>query len=384
MKQLCAFAVLAALALPAAAAELTPLGPEIRIDVTQPATFPQCPQTAMAADGSFRVAWALEQSDASFSCAPDGAVFSRRFDAQGRPLEVRARVTATAPAQCLFGLRLGALASNGRLLATWRQAVGKFGEKTAQARWLPPAGGSRALSLPDEDWLVPLASGNLVGFRQLGGQLTAQVFDAQGGELSPAFELNQTPGTFYDVQAMQLGPDQIALSWFGDGPRTEIAAVRRFRLDGTPLGATRRLAPPASFPLLTAGNAGRLLVLWSFGDVVAQGLDARNNPLGPLRQVNLRSTGSQSLVAAASDARGRSLVVWASDRNAATDGTELVGRLVDSEGKSLSPAVPLAADKAGNQGCGSVATDRQGLWVAAWVGDGPQGRGVYVRRFRTE
>ncbi len=384
MKHLLALTILAVLALPAAAAELTPLGLETRIDQTQAATVPQCPKVAMASDGSFRVAWALEQGDFSFSCAPDGAVFSRRFDAQGRPLEARPRAIAAAPGRCLSDVRLGALAPSGRLLATWRESAGKFGEKTSHARWVQPNGGGRSLLLPDEDWIVPLASGNLVGVRQVGDQLAAQVFDAQGGELSPPFELNQTPGTFYDVQAVQLGPDHLALSWFGDGPRAEISTVRRFGLDGTPLGPPYRFAPPASFPRLTAGGAGRLLVLWSFGDVVAQGLGAQNSLLGPPRRVNLREEGSQSLVDAAADGRGRSLVVWVSDRNVATDGFELVGRLVDGEGRSLSPALPLAADKTGHQSCGSVATDRQGLWVAAWLGDGPQGRGVYVRRFRAE
>ncbi|MFL6289379.1 MAG: hypothetical protein ACJ759_00600 [Thermoanaerobaculia bacterium] len=55
---------------------------------------------------------------------------------------------------------------------------------------------------------------------------------------------------------------------------------------------------------------------------------------------------------------------------------------MDADGTPLDRQEPLAGEPAGTQVHSDISTDRHGLWVVAWNGDGPEGAGVYVRLFR--
>ncbi len=95
--------------------------------------------------------------------------------------------------------------------------------------------------------------------------------------------------------------------------------------------------------------------------------------------MNTQRSGRQIGRALAKADAGDFAVLWDSIRRQDRGG-EIVVRHFDAEGRSLGRAFPLASRREGFQGCGNLETNGKGLWVAVWIGDGPQGFGIYARR----
>src|SRR5690349_15513612 len=92
-----------------AAAQLVPLGPEVRVDA---GTQHICPSVAMDPDGGFTVAWSRGQSEGSFTCVPQGVLQGRSFGPDGQPRGPVFPIAGTGSV-CSFDVRLGPASEDG-------------------------------------------------------------------------------------------------------------------------------------------------------------------------------------------------------------------------------------------------------------------------------
>lgn len=123
-------------------------------------------------------------------------------------------------------------------------------------------------------------------------------------------------------------------------------------------------------PSLSFDPFGKFVAVWtspqdgsSYG-IFGQRYDDSGAPLGPEFQVNVYTTGSQSLPDVAADPSGNFLVVWASDSQ---DGSSqgVFGQRYTSSGVPLGPEFRVNTSTTGHQGHPSVAADATGF-VVAW------------------
>lgn len=211
------------------------------------------PAVAMAADGSFLVAWASDQGDGS-----GYGVFARRFDAAGNP-------------------------TTGDLLLPTNTLY----DQNAPAAAALAAGG----------WAVAWQSALQAGSSGLGPQpiIVAQRLDGGGQKVGPALQV--TPETTHRQEAPALAAESsggFVVAWqasdLGSGDTQSLG--RRFDAVGTPLTGEFPLhstvAGDQSTPALAAQPGGRFVATWSsFGqDGASWGIFAQRfgTPLQPCIQ----------------------------------------------------------------------------------------------------
>lgn len=310
------------------------------------------PKVALGEDGRFVIVWTGGNSI-------DTSAWGRRFDAQGRPLGGRFRLsTITDGSQFQPAV---AMAADGGFLAAWASGGDPYPDRSSDiyARRFDAAGKPVGREL--------VASVNT--FQEQGAP---QVVRTENGDFLVAWESFGGEGVFYDV------------------------FVRRFTADGTPLGEELEasLSPyPEVFqyePALAAGADGTFVVVWTdyAGDfkpgitdsdligVMGQRFAADGTPIGDAFNLNVSAKGIQSSPAVTISPRGDFFVTWTSylpgPSPLAPPDQDLLGRRFGSDGRPLSGEIIL--DK--NGGLAGLAMASTGRGIIAWASP----NGVFVRK----
>jgi hypothetical protein len=374
-----------------ARAQLAPLGPEILIAEAQRGSI--CPAVSVAPNGAFLVAWSPAQEAHTVSCDPDGVVYGRHVGPTGEPVEDEELVIGTTP-RCVGNLQIGPVSRDGAVV-TWGEEIGVSGTERVTAKLVFNEGVVQDLFRSDEEegWIKPLRSGGFVTvswellFPSGRYRAVAQRYDQSGSSWGSPIRLPEGQA-IHEVDVDETADGGLVFAWLHVHPRIIRHSIfaQRFDAAGRPESApilVSRSRERASFPLVAAGESGGFVVAWTAGeeqaDVLAQVYDEDGTPQGPRLRVNTQRSGRQIGRALAKADAGDFAILWDSVRRQDRGG-EIVVRHFDAEGRSLGRAFPLASRREGFQGCGSLETNGQGLWVAVWIGDGPQGFGIYARR----
>ncbi len=252
---------------------------------------------AMAADGSFVVAW-----EAEITGGP--RIHARRFNASSTPIgnqfvvNTSASGTQTDPRIAVDGA--------GRFMVVWTgrdaSGFGAFGRMFAADG--TPAGNEVALNTHT---YLSQHSPAVAGFPG-GGFVT--VWESYGQE-------------DYD----------------SDG-----VFAQRFNAAGSPVGAEFRVNTTTegdqSAPAVAAVGSGAFLVVWedatgldgAFGSIRGQWFDASASPVGNEFQVNNYSAGDQGRPTAAADTLGRAVVLWEGRSNQDGSAAGVFGRVLFDDG----------------------------------------------------
>jgi hypothetical protein len=379
------------------AAQLVPLGLEVRVDDDRSVPDPaECPQVSAAPNGGFLVSWTPAQEERGGECRPDGAVFGRFFDPQGQPRTEHPAVVVTAEGNCIDELRVGPFV-DGRVTSVWRESFGLLDPFSMLAgAWFSALGDFGNLPLLPQDGTPAgtLASGGFVFTFVRGRQagFDAERYDRFGELVGKRFTVSRSTGPLFEVAAAETSDGGLVVVWIGGRPKGKPPAVfgRRFDLKGRALGPELTLSDATSVPnpvrdvLAAASGVDTFMAAWSGGaqdsDALVRVFANDGRPLTPVLHANTNQAGEEiasSLVAAKN---GDFVLAW-QRLHRPLQSFEVVARLFAPDGTLLGPAVPLPSDKAGFQYCGELTTDHRGNWMTAWLGDGPQGQGLYLRRF---
>ncbi len=238
------------------------------------------PAVAAISHGELVLAWLEWEYPAAFRGASDWHLRYRRFGPGGAPLE-EARNLASAAALCA-----PAVAGNaaGGFAAAWEQGEG-CGDSTDKPfevfiRAFRPSGklaGSVHRTIPVLKIRVGIdASGRFVAiWRQAGAmpadraRLCGQSYDPAGHELGPSFCAGDLAGTTGGALALDPAAGGFLVAWFGpvSAKAQSPLFVRRYQLDGTPLGDPVRVAT-ATHPDQLAASAdghGNTALSWLEG-----------------------------------------------------------------------------------------------------------------------
>jgi hypothetical protein len=304
------------------------------------------PRIVARSDGGFLVAW----GDAAF--LRPGCARARSFSPSlGDTAEPAGDVFALgdctmengrAPEVALAGL------PDGRFTAAWES-----GQAMAP---MPPtsAGGFTVLVRQFSSTGVPLAEA-------LGAAEPKEGGPGAGEQTAPAVTVHADGGTFV------LWLDRLRAALLG----------RRFDAGGQPLGPAFRV-DTGGFPVqaaVAASLSGRSVVAWSAFSgqemqIVAQLFDAGGRKHGGPVAVSASALLSDSVRGPrdpdiALDAAGNFIVVWAADQ-ADGAGTDVLGRLFDSDGIPQGPPFQINLTRPGSQGHPAVAFGRDDHFLVVW------------------
>lgn len=329
-------------------ADGTPKGKAQRVSSSRAGEFD--PAVALGEDGRFVIVWT--GGDYSF----DTSVCCRRFDAKGRPLGSRFRLSTITDGSQLQPTV--AMAADGGFLAAWTNSPDPYPSRGADvyARRFDAAG-------------KPLGRELVASVETFQEQAAPQVVMTENGDFLIGWESWRGEGSFYDV------------------------FVRRLTADGTPLGEDLEATPDYITsqyqPALAAGADGTFIVVWTdnAGDskpgvsdpdligimgqrFAADGTPIDNEPFS----INASAKGSQFSPAVTVSPRGDFFVTWSSSISTTplTQDQDLLGRRFGSNGRPLSGEIVL--DKDG--GLAGLAMASTGRGIIAWASPG----GVFVRK----
>ena len=376
-------------------------GPEIRVSSTPSGA---APEVAVAANGDFVVTW---QTGSEFQ-GPAPKVWYRLYRADGKPKGKAQRVSGSPAGELRPAVALG---EDGRFVIVWTGGnssdTSVWGRRfDAQGR---PLGGRFRLSTitdgsqfeptvamaADGGFLAAWTSG-LFPFPSRSSDVYVRRFDADGKPLGA--ELLASVNTFQEqalprIVRMENGDFLIGWENFGGEGTFYDVFVRRFTADGTPLGEEfEASAGSTSFVsqygfALAAGADGGFVVVWTDDaadlnpgasdldrvGVLGNRFAADGTPLGSKPfDVNVSTKGSQGLPAVAVSPRGDFFVTWSSFVPGAPLNQELLGRRFRSDGKPSSGEIVL--DKDGGQAGLAMASTGQG--IIAWA----TADGIFVRK----
>ncbi|HEV8269365.1 MAG TPA: hypothetical protein VGR00_14060 [Thermoanaerobaculia bacterium] len=256
-----------------AAAQLTPLGAEFRVNRFT-GTIKGFPKVAVAKGGSFQVVW--RQGTGPFNA------FVRSFNSSGAPLANEQQVNAASP-------------DGGNPTIASLSAAGAF---------VVSYGGNNNTTV------------------------NAALFDSTG---APGLEFRVDTYTSDGAQKVtSVAADSsgnFVVVWKGGAsgaPTTRNILGQRFNSAGTPLGGNFTIYSAASvddlvnFPVVSVSEAGSFVVAWTYTsvgsssnyDVFARRYASSGSPLGAAFQVNTYTTGNQYWASAATDSSGNFVVVW--------------------------------------------------------------------------
>lgn len=392
-------------------AQLVPAGSDVRVDAGEDRQEGEV-AVSMASDGSYLVAWTYRQTGNTWSCSGPAWIYGRSFDRTGQPLQAQPFIVSDAREACIESLRIGDLV-DGRRLAVWTETYGELGAERIVLASIGPTGRARRVrEIPKVkaraagDTAVPLRSGRFLVvdhvLKDRRNELRGRRFSAAGKPLGSSFVIARASGTFispfYSVDAAETAGGGLAVAWSllaPGGPDRPLVFGAALSADGRLKQPVQQLSGPEyelRGPRVASDASGRFVIVWSSivpgGTVLhpaiwARLFEANGTPRSDL--LNLTPDDSPDryrfLEALAMDAGGEFVPVWALFSD--TYSPEDVGaELVDADGTPLDRQEPLAGEPAGTQVHSDISTDRHGLWVVAWNGDGPEGAGVYVRLFR--
>lgn len=128
-------------------------------------------------------------------------------------------------------------------------------------------------------------------------------------------------------------------------------------------------------------NLSTRTLVWILALSAAAPLAAQLVPVGPERQVNTTTAGSQFAAAVAGEPGGPYLVAWQStDQDGG--GSGIYARLFDATGSALGGVIHVSQTTAGDQISPAIAWSPSGTFLVAWASNGQDGSGygIYARR----
>ena len=221
----------------------------------------------------------------------------------------------------------------------------------------------------------------------------AQRFDG-GGPLGGQFQVNTyTAGTQYAVDLTTVLGGGFVVTWASEGSSgsdTSFSSVQgqAFDANGLPQGGEFQIntytTSSQGVPSIDADAGGGFVVAWrsdgsdgsdtSLSSIQARIFDAAGSPLGPDFQVNTYTTGLQDRPRVAFGASGDFVVVWQSVGSEGTDTSaeSIQARAFDGNGVALGEQFQVNQYTAGIQERPVVAPDPRGF-VVSWKSDGSDG-----------
>lgn len=378
-------------------AELTPVELEIRVDDDRSIPDPvECPQLAIAPNGGFVVAWTPAQVEGGGSCQPDGAIFGRFFNPEGVPRAPRPSLITMEDGNCFDDLQLGPFI-DGSAVALWRESFGELDPfSSLVGASFSALGGFDSLPLLPQAGTPAgmLSSGGFVFLFSRGRQpgFDAERYDRHGALVGKRFTVAKTSGRYTGFGVAETADSGLIVTWITDrrADGRTLVAGRRFDRQGRGVGREIEISDRTSSPnithpsLVAASESGSFMVGWTggapSGDALVRVFNPNGSPRSPVVRGNTSTGGEQVAGSLAARVNGDFVMTWQRLHRPLRT-FELIGRLFAPDGTLLGNAVPLPSQGAGYQECGTIRTNGHGLWIAAWLGDGPQGKGVYVRRF---
>ena len=391
---------------PLAAAPLSPLGPDFRLD--------------MAGQNGGRSVVAVDPSGAAlemwttFGYQVSG-VFARSYDRTGRTAGVDSRLDHTAILK--QDATLAAVAP-GRFAAAWLNyddyddqpnhltdpALGTISALFLDAKGRPVSSEIRVnvtnLAEPGSLWLTALPGGGFAALWREGDGTASdatyvRAFDATGQPLAAPFAVATAPslcrletagfGSLADGSMMAFWN----LSTLGGSCDLGVHG-QHVTADGHLQGPAIFLGPVDDVAVRRDGTfvavrevSGATPLVDGF-DVHAQLYDVAGRALGNDITV-AGGAGNQGQAVVAVDTAGRFLVLW-EERASVVDPNSpslLSMRLFDTAGKPLGAASPATSTRTGNQGNARLSTNGAGDWAISWRGLTPLGTYPFARRFAT-
>ncbi len=411
--------LLLTLALPAAA-QLTPLGTDFRINAATatPLHDHDGAVVALSATDVTLAVWTVPV-DVLFN-----ELWARAFDATGTPLGPGQRIdtgsfSKVSPAVvALPDGRFAVAWTNSALVPLAPGIARRGGNKIApigfdvvslrllDATGVPTSPEIRVDSAGESSLTLRLAtiSGGLaVAWSEhdvvLGeDRVIARRFDPSGAPLSNEFLLESSPTCTMSIVALAGRSDGgLAAFWeSGNGvtqPGCPGTRTRRFAANGQPTVAI--LTIPSADLFAVRPDGSYLAVrnelpppsspVASGYDVYVQLYDEDGIALGAESSLTAPALGNQQATDAVAGMDGSFVVVWSNDSAADDDfvDADVTAQLLDAAGHSLGSSTHVNAQTVGDQLAPRTATDGRGGWVFAWVSEplGQNGGDLFARRF---
>jgi len=383
------------------AAQLTPTGPEKRVDTLPGDQYPKCPEIGVAADQSFEIAWGYNGD-----LPPE--IKARHYNASGSPtdsaevlvaaLDYYPVTLAVTPVSTGFRVLMEVIDDLGAPSRFYRRRIDPGGV---------PAGTPRPVGIVGTThWVSPGPGDTLFAgrYETAPHRLTLQKVDSLGVPTGPVYVLNSRPISFQARPRILALPDGGWVAVFtgyslaGPGsPPLQVIRARRFSAAGAPLGpdfdvTSMPLAAPGVAPFLScdciaaAGPGGRFAVAWvvydASGDAVRfRSFTGAGAPVAPEQTVSIEQvlSGPSSL---AFDNAGRVLLLW----SAGVLHPTVKARLLRPNGTALGPSFfpQSAASGAFDEPfCGSVVWIGNS-WLVTWAAQksGVSSSAVFLRRYQ--
>lgn len=388
------------------AAQLTPIGPETRVDTLPGPQYPKCPEIGVAPDQSFEIAWGYDGD-----LPPE--IKARHYNASGSPTDP-AEVLVAALDYYPVTLSVTPVSTGFRVLMEVIDDLGapsKFYRRRIDPSGVP-AGTPRPVGIVGTTyWLSPGPGDTLFAGRYdtARHRLSLQKVDSLGVPTGTVYILNSRPIYVQAWPRILVLPDGGWVAVFtgyslaGPGsPALQVIRARRFNAAGVPTGpdfdvtsfplAAPGVAPSLSFDCIAAsGPGGRFAVAWvvydASGDAVRfRSFTGAGAPVAPERTVSTEELLSGP-VSLAFDNADRVLLMWGTRLPVAPSFPHVLkARLLRPNGTALGPSFfpQSAASGAFDEPlCGSVAWVGTS-WLITWAVQkrdlGPSA--VFVRRFR--
>ena len=325
--------------LPAALAQVLPLGPEFQVN-SYTTNFQSIASVASDSAGNFVVTWS---SYGSAGSDPDFSIQAQRYDNAGMPLGGEFQVNSyTTGWQLASGVAIDGL---GNFVVVWRSA-GSAGSDTS------------------------------------GYSIQGQRFDSTGAAQGGEFQVNTYTTGAQNIPAVATdGAGNFVVVWQSAGgagsDSGDSIQGQRFDSTGAAQGGQFQInsymTSTQSYPAVATAAAGNFVVVWhsdgSGSDydwsVQAQRYDSAGTPLGGEFQVNSYTTGFQLSPAVAIDGLGNFVVTWADNNLPARS---IRGQRYNSSGTPQGGEFEIATN-ASFRGAG-VTADGAGNVVVVWGGTG--------------
>jgi len=219
-----------------------------------------------------------------------------------------------------------------------------------------------------------------------------QRMDSTGQALSPPVRVNTETDGAQTVPDLAVAADgSFVVVWQSadqDGDRAGIFA-QRFDRNGAPVGAEFQVNVTTtgnqSVPSVAMDASGRFTIAWAStpgdsnaADVMARRFSADGAPETDEFVIGGAADGRQQTPAVAMAPDGRSVMVWADGLS--TD-VNILAQRYDATGAALGSPVLVNTTTAGNQSAPSVAMDAAGNFVVAWTSNQTTDTNIYAQRF---
>jgi D-aminopeptidase len=415
-----------AVAMPTAAQQPSPLGPEFQVN-SYTTNAQRYSSVALQPGGGFLVVW--DSGGSSGTDTSGSSIQGQSHDANGAPLDGEFQVnTYTNLDQYNPSVAMDA---EGGFVVVW-QSYGSSGSDTSgqsiQAQRYTAAG-ARLLGQfqanshttsqqlrpsvamdPDGNFVVVWQSYGSAGTDTSHFSIQGQRFAANGAALGE-FQVNSYTTAYQGRPSVAMDPDgNFVVAWSSNGSLESDASdqsiqAQLYAANGAPLFGQFQVNTYTTSsqvaPIVAMDSNGAFVVVWesvgsagtdtSSSSVHVQRYAANGVPLGGEFQVNTYTTGSQGTPSVAMDPDGGFLVVWQSNGSSGTDtsGFSIQGQRYEADGVPTGGEFQVNAYTTSGQFVPVAAMDVDGSFAVVWESYGSaetdtSDRSIQARRFAPE